>query len=193
MPLGITAIYRGTSVGATTYANDCIHFPQRVSFSLELGVSGAGRGRRRGALGRHADPGRVRRHECRTSRNGQSALAAGAGSRLEERHDLARTGMPAQLRLLEHRCAIGEDLEAATARPIQLDFCVRKTRTNLGRQTGGPRFVVSHRAVFDRDVHGRNRKRARGIPSELIARSSRQPARLSAAARGHSPCSRACE
>ena len=38
---------------------------------------------------------------------------------------------------------------------ISSTLSIGKPLTNLGRQTGGPRFVVSHRAVFDRDRHGR--------------------------------------
>src|SRR5678809_1701096 len=35
----------------------------------------------------------------------------------------------------------------------QLDLRPRELLTNLRRQTGGARFVVSHSAVFDRDSH----------------------------------------
>ena len=42
-------------------------------------------------------------------------------------------------------------LEAATARRNQLHLLVREGTKDLRRQTGGARFVVSDRAILDRD------------------------------------------
>jgi hypothetical protein len=67
--------------------------------------------------------------------------------------DLAGTRVPVEFRLLEYRRPVGDDLEAPAAGRDQLDFGVRKLFTKLGGQPGRPRFVVSHRAIFDRDVH----------------------------------------
>ena len=71
----------------------------------------------------------------------------------KELHHLATLGVPPQLRLLEHGDAVTMHLEPPTAgRQEQFDR-FRMRLPNLGRQTGGSRFVVSHRAVFDRDLH----------------------------------------
>jgi hypothetical protein len=59
------------------------------------------------------------------------------------------------LRFLEHGCPVGDDLEAPAARWNQLDLGIREPLTNLGRQPDGPRFVASHRAVFNGDSHER--------------------------------------
>lgn len=57
-------------------------------------------------------------------------------------------------------CALGKDEHAVPAdfehspTPLQeLDGCVRICLANLGRQTGGPGFVVSNDAVTDGDMH----------------------------------------
>ena len=72
---------------------------------------------------------------------------------VEQSDDLARPRMPAEFRFLEYRFAVGYDLEASAARRDQLDRGIGPAVSNLGRQTDGPRFVVSHRTVFDRDGH----------------------------------------
>lgn len=74
---------------------------------------------------------------------------------LEKLHDLARVGVAPDLRFLEYRNAVGDDLESAAARLDQIDLRVGEAVANLGRQTDGPGFVASHRAVFNRDRHGR--------------------------------------
>jgi hypothetical protein len=61
--------------------------------------------------------------------------------------------MPAQLRFLEHGNSVAMDLEPPTAGRKQLDGRCRIDRPKLGRQTGGPRFVVSDRAILDGDLH----------------------------------------
>src|SRR5687767_10306546 len=66
--------------------------------------------------------------------------------------NLPRPGMAFGLRLLEDGAAVAVHLEAPLARGDQRHIGTRIFRTNLGRQTDGPRFVVSKRAVFDRDL-----------------------------------------
>jgi hypothetical protein len=61
--------------------------------------------------------------------------------------------MTVEFRFLEYRGPVGADLEPAAARRREVHGRIRETLTNLGRQPGGPRFVVSHRAVFDGDSH----------------------------------------
>ena len=61
--------------------------------------------------------------------------------------------MTVELRFLEDRLAVGDHLEPPLARRDQLDDDSGKVLAKLGRQTDGPRFVVSHRAVFDLDFH----------------------------------------
>ena len=63
--------------------------------------------------------------------------------------------MAPELRLLEHRRTINNDFEPAAARRHQLNVSVLVRLTNRGRQTGGPGFVVSDNAEFDRNAHGR--------------------------------------
>jgi len=55
----------------------------------------------------------------------------------------------------EHRAPVNFDLKHAARRLDQLDIGVRVGFPDLGRQTGGPRFVVSDHAVFDSDAHSR--------------------------------------
>jgi hypothetical protein len=54
----------------------------------------------------------------------------------------------------KHEDAVLGDFEHATAPLQQLDGSLRICLANLGRQTGGPRFVVSNDAIANRDVHG---------------------------------------
>lgn len=61
--------------------------------------------------------------------------------------------MATGLGFLVDRNAIAQNFESAAPRRNQLDFSLGEPLTNLGRQTGGPGFVVSNDAVFDRDLH----------------------------------------
>jgi hypothetical protein len=70
--------------------------------------------------------------------------------------DFARLGVPPELLFREDELAVYHDLEYAAGRLNQQDLGIGKRATQLGRQTGGPRFVVSNDAVFDRDTHGLN-------------------------------------
>jgi hypothetical protein len=63
--------------------------------------------------------------------------------------DLARLSMTSNLRLLEDRHAVGDDLESTAARRDQLDLGIRKPLLDLGCQPGSPRFVASEGAVLD--------------------------------------------
>jgi hypothetical protein len=86
--------------------------------------------------------------------SGSTRFARWRGSRLsQELDDLARPGVSTRFRLLEHRRAIAMDLESSAARRQQLNVRIRPLGVKLGRQTDGPWFVVSKRAVFDRDRH----------------------------------------
>ena len=61
--------------------------------------------------------------------------------------------MTPQGALGEDQYAISCHFENATAPLQQLDGCFGIRLTNLGRQTGGPWFVVSNDAVANRYVH----------------------------------------
>jgi hypothetical protein len=57
------------------------------------------------------------------------------------------------LGFLVDRNAIAQNFESTAPRWNQFDLRLGKPLTNFGRQTGGPGFVVSNDAVFDRDLH----------------------------------------
>lgn len=61
--------------------------------------------------------------------------------------------MPSGLRFLENGLIIRENFESPAARRNHFDLRVGETLFDLGRQTGGPRLVVSNQAVFDADLH----------------------------------------
>jgi hypothetical protein len=67
---------------------------------------------------------------------------------------LARLRMPVRLGLLEDGFPIAMHLEATAARRDEPDVRRWVLATNLGRQTDGSRFIVSKRAILDRDRHG---------------------------------------
>jgi hypothetical protein len=62
--------------------------------------------------------------------------------------------MSAELGFFEDGDAVSRDFESAATRREQRDIGIGKTLSNLRRQTGSASFVASHRAVFDRDLHG---------------------------------------
>jgi hypothetical protein len=74
--------------------------------------------------------------------------------------------VPSGLPLGKHQATVGHNLEGAAGRLQQthLDSGVRLSQ--FGRQTGGPGFIVSNDAVFDRHVHGSHRSRFQGNPVE---------------------------
>ena len=61
--------------------------------------------------------------------------------------------MSSESRFFEDRNFIHNDLEPPAARWNQLDLRFGITLPHLSRQTGGSRFIVSKRAVFDGDFH----------------------------------------
>ena len=61
--------------------------------------------------------------------------------------------MPVQGLLRKHELVIHSDLEDPPGRGKHDHLRARDAPLNIGRQTGGPRFVVSNNAVFDRDLH----------------------------------------
>jgi hypothetical protein len=65
--------------------------------------------------------------------------------------------------LREDEVAVDRHLEDAAARLDELDVTVIETqlRSQLGRQTGGPLFVSSDDAVFDRNLHSDHRTHLR--------------------------------
>jgi hypothetical protein len=73
----------------------------------------------------------------------------------EQSQYFARLRVPVQFRLLEDRPAIDYHLKTSTRRRNQLNVRRGVRATNLGRQTGGPRCVVSKGAILDGDFHGR--------------------------------------
>ncbi len=84
-------------------------------------------------------------------------VAVGSRSRgrlAKQTQDLAGSRMSAKLRLLEDGDAVTRHLEPPAARWLHGDRRVGIPLTNRGRQTGGPRFVVSDGAVLDVDRHG---------------------------------------
>lgn len=53
----------------------------------------------------------------------------------------------------ENQLAIHHHFKDSTAACDELNLCIGKYFFDLGRRTGGPGFVVSNRAVFNRDPH----------------------------------------
>jgi hypothetical protein len=74
----------------------------------------------------------------------------------EQLDDFARLGVPAGLSLGEHELAVYFHFEHTSRGLDELHVRVGECLSDVGRQTGGPWFVVSNDAVFDRDSHGVN-------------------------------------
>jgi hypothetical protein len=72
----------------------------------------------------------------------------------EQLEDLPGTRVAIEPGLLEDRSAVLRDLESTAAGRNHPDLRVGIFPPDLGRQTDGPRFVVSQLAIFDRDRHG---------------------------------------
>src|SRR5688572_32547670 len=77
------------------------------------------------------------------------------GLRGQQMENLAGLGVASKPRLLKDGLSVARHFEPPAARRYQLDLCRGKLLTNRGRQTDGPGFVVSYRAVFDGNAHGR--------------------------------------
>jgi hypothetical protein len=71
----------------------------------------------------------------------------------EEADNLTGVRVAPERALRKDQHAIPRDFEHAAAPVKQLYGCIRIRCTNLGRQTGGPGFVVSNNAVANRYVH----------------------------------------
>jgi hypothetical protein len=69
--------------------------------------------------------------------------------------DLIRARMASKGALGKHERPVDGHLERASRGLDQAYDGLREGLLQLGRQTGGPRLVVSHYAVFDRDLHWR--------------------------------------
>jgi hypothetical protein len=72
----------------------------------------------------------------------------------EQSQHLAGLSVSSCLRFLEDRSAVLEHFKPATLRRDELHIGVGILLPDLGRQTDGPRFVVSDRAVLYLDRHG---------------------------------------
>jgi hypothetical protein len=79
---------------------------------------------------------------------------------LDQTHDFAGFRVALLSLLGENTLAVRLDLEHAAGGLDELDFRMSKRVANLGRQTGGPRLVVSDDAVLDRHLHVVNDSRA---------------------------------
>ena len=93
----------------------------------------------------------------RTGEGGERPLfgsARGFGL-LEQDKYLSRIRVASRLPLREDEHAITRDLEDATASLQQVDLRTWVPGADLGRQTGGPGFVVSDDAITDGDMHRR--------------------------------------
>jgi hypothetical protein len=74
---------------------------------------------------------------------------------VDQLQHLTGVRMPPQRLLGEDAAAIHIDLEHASRRLDELHFGVRVLLTDLSRQTGSSRFVVSNNAVLDHYPHMR--------------------------------------
>jgi hypothetical protein len=74
----------------------------------------------------------------------------------DQTEHLAGLGVPALNFLREDAAPIDLNFEYATRGLDQFDLGLRMGLADFGRQTGGPRLVVSNDAVFDRHAHSAN-------------------------------------
>src|SRR6185312_3756764 len=99
---------------------------------------------------------------------------------LDQADDLTVLGVAAELRLFEDRRPVERHLEPPAARRLQRELRVRIPFLELGRQPGGPRLVVSKRAVLDGDLHApsriAHRRRATRATRTICARRTPTPA-----------------
>src|SRR5881396_3222718 len=75
------------------------------------------------------------------------------GGFLDQADHFARCGMSAHRLFGEYALALHFDVEDPAGGLDELDLRVRKGAADLGRQTGGPGFVVSNDTVLDADAH----------------------------------------
>ena len=105
----------------------------------------------------------IRRNTCPSSNLRSSPLGGGrvgAGCPANQPQHFTGFGMPLGGFLGEDPTSVDVDLEDAARRLDQPHVSVREGIAELGRQTGGPRLVVSDDAVFDGDGHGVKDSRA---------------------------------
>jgi hypothetical protein len=68
-------------------------------------------------------------------------------------HDLSRFGMPTERPFGEEEVAVHGHLEDSAGARDETNFGVRELLLQLGRQTGGPRLIVSDHAKLDDHTH----------------------------------------
>src|SRR6185437_14706305 len=126
-----------------------------VSTAPDSGVRMTGLDSKRASTaGRHKNAGlRAAGLKVMASPNRRASNATAARRTLDQRHDLALLRVTTQLRFLEDRLAVDAHLESTTPRRLHINRPARKPLSELGRQTGGPRLVVSNRAILDRNRH----------------------------------------
>jgi hypothetical protein len=73
----------------------------------------------------------------------------------EQLDHLAPLRVATQRLLGKHQLPVHHDLEYPAGGRDQLDLRLGKRLLDLGRQTGGPRLIVSDDAVLDGDLHAR--------------------------------------
>lgn len=88
-----------------------------------------------------------------TSIPGLDAMEPLGFAPFDQPHDLAGFRMAMELRFLENRHPVYYNLKAPTPRRDQIDVRGGPLISELSRQTGGSRLIVSKHAVFDRDFH----------------------------------------
>lgn len=74
----------------------------------------------------------------------------------QQAHDFPGFGVTLLCLLGEDATSVQLDFEHAAGRLDQPDLGLREGRANLGRQTGGPRLIVSDDAEFYCHAHGGN-------------------------------------
>jgi hypothetical protein len=74
----------------------------------------------------------------------------------QQAHDFPCLGVTLLCLFGEDATSVQLDFEHAARRLDQPDLGLGEGRANLGRQTGGPRLIVSDDAEFDCHAHGGN-------------------------------------
>jgi hypothetical protein len=87
---------------------------------------------------------------------------------LDQPDDFSGLGVTARLRFLVDRHLVDFDLETTRAGADEVKIDLGILLADFGRQPGGLGQVVSDPAVFDRDVHGR--QRTTGLTSGTLGR-----------------------
>src|SRR5690348_1268 len=114
-------------------------------------------------------PARARGRRVQDASAPVASPPRGSSAVAKQSQHFTRLSVPARLRLLVDRHAVPVHLEPSAGAPLQLHLGVRVLLPELGRQTGGPGLVASHRAVFDRDLH----RELRIVPGKYNGRAYR--------------------